>query len=703
MNLLANDIIVRKYHGTESVWLSQRLIMEVCGVSEEYLRFSRSKYKEGVRKNLLDATYYPDTGKSWRWARPKGEFYYCIDNIPNQAPTHYRSLFGDTEALIKSWKDQTTNTTLTQLETDLKAYIEEHYKEYLSYYNGIEEVKRQSLAKSCSIVAFMMERKDTYPGTKMKLYKDLSIILEKLKFQYIPKNPLKLKEKVTILETTDHCITEIIRLPRQGHQGNLQYTDPVIFAWALHLRASGANYSNLHIIREIHKACDRTGRKKPSIRWFGETIFEQPLTKFLTAEKRFGSSKKSNIYRSYIPFEDALNAGDCWQIDATRVNIVAHETKDSEGNKIQKHLMAVVVRDVMSGDILGYNLTYSENKTSFAKALQMAVKRAGYLPYEIVTDKFPGYNTPENKALIERLESLGVKLRFTHLATDKASVERWFGTFQSVVLMGSKYYYGEGITSTRENAHRSPEYLESLKRESKKAGFDVEQAVEECENLLEYWRNLKYSEYSRKHKDFHKTPKELHEESEKINTIEISPLQKSMLFDRKIETTIRHSGQFHIEVMGVKFHYMINEKDYDVISNYQNQRVVVSYDMEDLSEVHLWTKQGNLLMSLCSVQEFKKVVKYGPNAELGRISQAKARQRRIQEMKEEQYNKIVSGIGEEALLMGIHTNKAEANQYEDEHNGLGKIIPLRKASGDDFSEYTPDEFKPEELLNSLNI
>lgn len=702
MNLLADDIIVRKKNAIESVWLSQRLIMEVCEVSEEYLRLSRSKYKDSVRGTYLTATYLPNTGKAWRWAKVKNSFYYCIDNIPDRAPTHYRSLFGDTETLKKEWKNQTTNRNITNLKKAFFGYIEEHYKEYLSYYNGTEEVKRQSLAKSCSAVAFMLENKNTYPGTRMKLYKDLSIILKENKMQYLPCNPLKLKEKVDILETTDHAITDIIYQPRLGHKGALKYDDPVLFGWLLHLRANGANFSQIHIIREFWKACDRTGRKKPSERWC-KTFLNQPLTDFLTAEKRFGSSKKSNIYKSYIPFEDALYAGDCWQIDATRVNMIAHETKDNEGNRIQKHLMAVVVRDVMSGDVLGYNLTYSENKTSFAKALQMAVKQAGYLPYEIVTDKFPGHNTEENKVLIKRLESLGVKVRFTHLASDKASVERWFGTFQSVVLMGSKYYYGEGITSTRENAHRSPEYLEKLKKESKKAGFDLIQAVEECESLIEQWRELKYSEYSRKHKEFHKTPKELHQESEKPHIIEIDRLQKSMLFDRKIETTIRNNGQFHIEVMGVKFHYMISEKHYDVISNYQNQRVVVSYDMEDLSEVYVWRKHEHFLISLCRVQEFKKIVKYGPNAELGRISQEKARQRRIKELKEEQYNKIVSGVGEEALLMGIHTNKTEANQYEDEYNGLEKIIPLRKASGDDFGEYSPDEFNTEELLNSLNI
>lgn len=110
MNLLANDVIVRKKNGKESVWLSQRLIMEVCGVSEEYLRLSRSKYKNGVRGTYLKATYLPNTGKSWRWAKVNNSFYYCIDNIPARAPTYYRSLFGDAETLKKEWKNQTATT-----------------------------------------------------------------------------------------------------------------------------------------------------------------------------------------------------------------------------------------------------------------------------------------------------------------------------------------------------------------------------------------------------------------------------------------------------------------------------------------------------------------------------------------------------------------------------------------------------------------
>ncbi|SDE73953.1 hypothetical protein [Riemerella columbipharyngis] len=47
MKLQPTDIIIRKTDGTETLWLSQRLVMEVCGVDEDYLRSkARNRYKK---------------------------------------------------------------------------------------------------------------------------------------------------------------------------------------------------------------------------------------------------------------------------------------------------------------------------------------------------------------------------------------------------------------------------------------------------------------------------------------------------------------------------------------------------------------------------------------------------------------------------------------------------------------------------------
>lgn len=684
MNLQQGDILVRNYDGTQTVWLSQRLVMEVCGISDSYLRQkARGSYKKSVRACDLAKSkeFLPDSGKAWRWAKTSNGFYYCLDNIPNKAPKHYRELFGDKEALLELWERTQKSLVADDLETRFKRHLRMNARHFTEHYTDANELQRVALTKACATLDFILEEKDSYPGTKMKLYHDLSPILKALDLQYVPHNPIRLKEKIEILETTDHAIPEIIRLPRLGNDNAEIYNDSVVFGWAMNLRANGANFTDIHIIRQIWEACERTGRAKPSKRWFGQKIFEKAYTDFLTAQKRYGSSKRANVHKSYIPFMDAFYAGDCWEVDATRVNIIAHQSEDEKGNKIEKHLMVVVVRDVMSGDVLGYDFTYAEDHASFTRAMKMAVQTAGYLPYELVTDRFPGHKHEAIQRLFERLEALGVIVTISHNAKQKAGVERWFGTFQSVVLMGSKYYYGEGITSTRLTAHRSPEYLAALKKESRKAGFDLVAAYTEVETLIEQWRSIKYSYYSRKHQNLEKSPKELHNESEKPNVRFTNQTQVSMLFDLKKEITIRNNGQLMLEIQGVKYFYHIAPEDYSVMAEYDNKRVLVGYDVNDLSEVHLFREHGNLLVSLCPAQEVQQVVKYGPGKEMGRISQLKARERLIEEMKTADLERLTATANEEELLMGLYTNKDKVNAFEDYYHEV--TIPMRKVANSD--------------------
>lgn len=702
MNLHPQDIIIRKTDGTETLWLSQRLIMETCGIEESFLRSkARDRYKKSVNKCYLTRAkeFLPDSGKSWRWAKTNGGFYYCLNNIPDRAPKFYRSMFGDTETLKELYTKSLRSKTSSELEVRFKRYLKENFRHFIEHYTEADEVQRPALAKACAVLDFILEEKETYPGTKNQLYKDLSPILKEMDLQYIPHNPLRLKEKIDILETTDHCIPEIIRLPRVGNCNAEVYNDPVVFGWAMNLRANGANFTDMHIVREVWEACERTGRRKPSVRWFGQTIFEQARTEFLTAQKRYGSSKKANIHKSYIPFADAFYAGDCWEVDATRVNITPHESKDKEGKKVLSSLMVVVVRDVMSGDILGYDFTHAENHASFARAMKMAVQRAGYLPYELVTDRFPGHNTEQIQRLFKQLEALGVIVTLSHNAKQKAGIERWFGSFQSTVQMGSKYYYGEGITSMRLTAHRSPEYLAKLRKECQKDGFDYIKAYTESERLIEQWRDIKYSYYSRKHANLHKSPKELHQESKKPNVIYSNRQQIAMLFDLKKEVTIRYNGQFHLEIHGVRFYYQINANDYEAIANTHNQKIVVSYDLDDLSEVFLWKEKGIFLVSICEAQEVKQIVKYGPGKELGKIALQKARERAIEQRKEQDLAGEVAQANEVELLMGIHTNKDKANAFEDYFTINRPTMvanPLKKASGSDV--LPPDD---DTLVNNM--
>ena len=64
MNFKQNDIITRNTGDTPTVWLSQRLVMDVTGISEIHLRtVCRDRYKNSVQKCYHHHNILPDTGK----------------------------------------------------------------------------------------------------------------------------------------------------------------------------------------------------------------------------------------------------------------------------------------------------------------------------------------------------------------------------------------------------------------------------------------------------------------------------------------------------------------------------------------------------------------------------------------------------------------------------------------------------------------
>ena len=689
MNFKQGDIIIRKTEaGEQTLWLSERLVIEVCCQKEEYFWVARIRYKKNIRPcDLAKAKeFMPDSGKSWRWAKTQGQFYYCLSNIPNRAPQNYRARFGDAQTLLTQYEQAMAERKETNLETVFKQHLNKTYPQYLEYYTKVDVTRRVALAKACAVLDFCLDNLDTYGGTENALYKDLSPILSKMELQYIPHNYQRLKEKIEILRTTDHCIVDLIDLPRTGNKNAEQYTDQEVFSWVMQLRAMGLNDSNEFIIRYVWELCDRFGKEKPSRRWFGQNIFELPKTKYLTAEKRFGyGSRKAQMYSGYIPFKNAVCAGDCWEIDASRVNLIAHQTVDEKGNKAERFLFAIVVRDVHSGDILGYDIAYAENKQAYMRALRMAVEYAGYLPYSLTADRFPGHNTDEIKELFVRLEALGVQLNITHDPNGKAKVERWFGTFQSVTLMGNKYYYGEGVQSRRLSAHRSAEFLAEVKKEAKAEGFDYLKAYNEIENLIEGWRNTPYCTYSRKYANITETPKELHEKAMKNNVIDVNPARISMLFHRKKEITLKNNGLIRTEIDRAEFYYQLSVDDFDIIANYTGKKVVMTFDVLSSNTVYLWEAHGNLLVPLCEAQLFEQIQRHGPTAELGRLSEARAREKELQRRKEAELQRLTA-LSEDNLMLGRFTQKQTYNATEEAFlkSQESKHIALKKAVGSEY-------------------
>ena len=633
----------------------------MCEISENYTRFIRNKYKKSVTSSKLTRDFLPDSGKAWRWGKYNGSFYYCLKNIPDRKPNYYRSRFGDEQSILEQYYKYCSENKAISLKEELSEFIKKRYVQYIPAYQELPIEKQVALAKSCATVEFgvlKLKNKSANPR-KSTFFSRLANIIRELRLNYLPASVSRLKEKILNVYRGIITITEAIYIKNIGNSNAALFADKQVESWVMQLRSMDSNYSDAYIVRKIKAMCKMTGKRVPSDRWIGN-IMERHSTKYITAEQRFGKgNRRAVMHQSYVPVANALYAGDCWQVDATRVNMISHKKADGK----QGFLFIIAVRDVHSGDIIGYGFDYKEDRWSVLNAVKMAAQNTGYLPYEIVFDRFPGHNTPEAKLMTTHMQRLGVKITTTHKATGKAKLERAFGTIQSVFMMDSPYYYGEGVKSTRMAAHRSAEYLARIQKQAHRKGWDLTASVNEAERVVENYRNTALSYYSRKYKDVNKSPAELHADSEKPNVIAITDATISLLFGFKKQKKITRNGIITTEIQKTELHYAID--DFDVIK--ENENVIMSYDVADLSRVFLFKKKHDFLIYLCEAKSIEPVQIYGPTAEWSRLAKEKMRQKELNELRKkelEKQQKLSEQADEVPLLMAQLTNKKTAEEEE---------------------------------------
>lgn len=493
--------------------------------------------------------------------------------------------------------------------------------------------------------------------------------------QYLPLNPVKLKEKVlerTIgrkeskkpRENRPLPLTEVIYKPRQHNKNRDEFgSDAELMAWIAISRMHGRNDTNAYIIRKIQEVCQIVGREVPSASWFSQVLSSTKM-QMLTAPTRHGTdSAFAGRYTHSITMARAMYAGDCWMMDATRVNFIEHATTDDASQK--RFLVVIVVRDAYSGDIVGIHFDTKEDRWGYTNALKMAVKATGYLPHTLVHDRFPGHLTDEMTQLLGAIERKGTHLVCTHKATGKALLERWFDTMQTVFLAKSRYYYGQGIRSTRAYAHRSPEYLLRLRKEANRDGFNFDQAWQEAWKCIEEYRQTPLNHYSKVHKTLNLTPQQLHSQSEKPNVIALATYEQAGLFWLTKPLDIRR-GTIEHEVHGERCRYQI----FDNKLLYTYQRVGVKYEESDPSSVMLFALGPDDTVSDFFIAEIKRttdVAIYGPDADPAQLAKRQAVIKRVQDERATELETIIRGTDQDPeylLNMGRHVDKAEYASVE---------------------------------------
>ncbi len=688
----------------KALWLHHSYIVAECKVSEEYMKVSRSRYKASVSPSFHTRDMMPDTGKAWRWATINDQLYYAYDNIPDKAPAKYRST-------LPSKAELTANVGAglapapygnNDFETHFKAFLNNNYTSYLHCYGNCSKTQQTNLARAASLLQGAVEYINTN-GINMKksqFFEELARFVAKHEVKYFPENPRVIKRKLApfFTQTASVSDSEHVGSPfalqgeRQGIEGNTvsiattiqlprannqnakgDFNDEEVRTWVLQLREMGQNYTNSFIIRKIQDVCTLTTKPTPSDRWIGK-IMEERNTQYLTAVQRFGEKGRlAKVISSYQPFQNALFAGDCWQIDGTRVNLVPHKhtftSKDKDGNTTTKTAPAFVdiitVRDVHSGDILGWHYTLNEDRWSVISAIQMACKETGYLPYEMIFDKFPGHNTPEGEEFIAMLRNMGTIVTLSSDPKVKAGLERWYSTLQTVFMQDSQYYYGQGIKSRRTYAHRSESYIKRMKQIAWKEGFDWEAACAAATAIVEAYKNTQYCKYSRKHSRVQQTPVELHQISDKPNVRTLDAEDINYLFGYRKNIAIDGKGLIVTEIQ--KQTYYFRCPDTEVFG--KHGKVLMIYDLEDLSHVSLYSiTDGPIKQYLGKAAEVIPAQRYGPDADWGIIATRKAELKQLDDFREQEFEYKATGTDGifdiTSLIAPMSVIKSQANNTE---------------------------------------
>jgi hypothetical protein len=120
--------------------------------------------------------------------------------------------------------------------------------------------------------------------------------------------------------------------------------------------------------------------------------------------------------------------------------------------------MVYEVIDAYSEMLLGYSIGPVENSDLQRRAFRMAIERAGYKPYEIVTDNQGGQKKNAARSFMSKICRVS---RTTAPHTPQAkSIEAVFGRFQRQVLHKDWRFTGQNITATSKESRANIEFIE---------------------------------------------------------------------------------------------------------------------------------------------------------------------------------------------------------------------------------------------------
>ena len=523
MKLQPTDIITRQANGKESLWVSQRYIIQACNVDEAYLKVARFRYKQKVRKCDLAKSkeFLPDNKKSWRYAETNHGFYYCYDNIPDISPVHYRSKLGTAQDLKEALKE-VSNLFKVSLNDTIKISLKQKVETLINnddvnYYMYDADVlfnreKATELAKAKAWLIFM---KNEYVSGGFKTFgiqtkqEFLNICTDILTNAYLQglkvtsaaylRNKIERFPAEGLTYQRDYLISEKFDNDNARKVGKSLLVDTETgeeFKFDAHealmyygyMNPGGSSKEDIRTIYTdfYYNSIIEWGHEPIAYRTFCHYL-GMLHTKLLTAKERHGLEYYKKTQLTYIPqkklqYSHSLFAGD----GSGTINYKYYRTIKGKEVLSTMKLYVILIADVASRKIVGWAPSlkglHNESPQMMEMAVKMAVQNCGYQTmFEFVSDNHGAFTSKESK---EVLNTVFNKVRTIEAGNSQSNpAETEFRLFKKTLKGLSNFgstSWGVGI-----EGQSNPDYLDI-------DSFPTyEDAIIQFAEIVDRWNNTK--------------------------------------------------------------------------------------------------------------------------------------------------------------------------------------------------------------------
>ncbi len=703
MLLLPNDIYIRNYKDGETLWLSQRFVMQICQVTEEYIWKTRSLFKKSIAKGYKYGDFLPNTGSAWRWGKANGTFYYDYDCLPDRKPTHFKSKFGTKQDIITAYealqngeKSSKQNQLKAIIQTQVNSFIDNTdtvhfmYNELVGYNQN--QAQQMATAKAWCLFLHRQLENDNFKqlgiNKKQDFYQVCTDILAPIGLEGFKINSAAYLRN----RTNEFPINSSLEAQRQffvsGKYGNdnamivgktqlvdestgLMYEYDLHQALIYHLYMNPGNSTKEYIHTLWHRDYI-DGIKEFGLEPVAYRTFCHHLTRFNKAiqfaKARHGMDWYKKNVQTYVTNKKLDYAHSLFCGDGS--GTIQYKYKKSNGKWATMKLFVMFISDVASRAIVGWSVAkeglHNETEEMVQNAIKMAVETADFQTmFEFISDNHGAFTSAESKLFLNLVFN---KVRTIEAGNSQANpAELQFKLFKSS-LKDIKNFLSSSWNSSIDGK-ANPDTLDIKDLPT------YEDAIIQMHELVKRWNATQLrDEVSPKERFAIKNPKCQPLEPTVIRNLFGNHTEVDISYMRGFVNVSKTKGYDHVD----KYQFEIPQYGgigTEIIAKATNYtkgarlKVIWTEDMADL-----YTLDGKFIMScppaLQGSQSHAEMTDDNAHA-IGHNNDRKLKQTAFSNEIEESIAEIMSGLSyEHAMAYGGNKESYNAERLQNENNNL---------------------------------